>query len=133
VALGLHPRTNLLQALTHASYTRNRLTNSYQRLEFIGDAVLDYLVTCHIYKTFPEYSPGQISSMRSALVNNISFAELTVRLKLHTFLLHASPSLMSNINFFLESHFNNEADNNEMFYESFSVSPEVSYWFSCCV
>ena len=39
----------LLQALTHASYTCNELTESYERLEFLGDAVLDYLVTCYIY------------------------------------------------------------------------------------
>ena len=117
----------LLQALTHASYTRNRLTDSYQRLEFLGDAVLDYLVTCHIYKRFPDYSPGQISCMRSALVNNISFAELTVQLRLHSFLLHASPSLMTNVNIFLENYFSHAADGDEIFYESSFLSPDVSY------
>ena len=90
-------RSLLLQALTHASYTRNRLTDSYQRLEFLGDAILDYLVTCHIYRKFPDYNPGQISCMRSALVDNISFADMAVRLKLHKVLLHTSPSLMKHI------------------------------------
>ena len=87
----------LLQALTHASYTRNRVTDCYQRLEFLGDAVLDYLVTCHIYSTFPKYSPGDISSMRSALVNNVTFAELSVKLRLHKALLYNSPSLFKQI------------------------------------
>jgi hypothetical protein len=42
-------RSFLLQALTHASYTGNQLTESYERLEFLGDAVLDYLVTAHLF------------------------------------------------------------------------------------
>jgi dsRNA-specific ribonuclease len=35
--------------LTHPSYGDNRLTVSYEKLEFLEDAVLDYLVTCYIY------------------------------------------------------------------------------------
>ena len=38
-----------VQALTHASYSSNQLTESYERLEFLGDAVLDYLVTAYIF------------------------------------------------------------------------------------
>ena len=38
-----------LQAFSHASYP-NRLTDCYQRLEFLGDAVLDYLITRHLYQ-----------------------------------------------------------------------------------
>ena len=44
-------RSFLLQALTHASYTCNELTESYERLEFLGDAVLDYLVTAHLFSS----------------------------------------------------------------------------------
>ena len=123
-------RSLLLQALTHASYTRNRLTDSYQRLEFLGDAILDYLVTCHIYKRFPEYNPGQISCMRSALVDNISFADHAVHLKLHTVLLHNSPALMKQIDLFLKHHIENDIppDCNETFYEpSSSTSNHVCY------
>ena len=120
-------RSLLLQALTHASYTRNRLTDSYQRLEFLGDAILDYLVTCHIYKRFPEYQPGQISCMRSALVDNISFADLAVRLKLHTILLHNSPALMKHIELFLKNQVDNlPADCDETFYEPSSLLKHVS-------
>ena len=94
-------RRLLLQAFTHASYTKNRLTDSYQRLEFLGDAVLDYLVTCHIYSKFPWYNPGNITNMRSALVNNITFAQLAVELKLNSALLHNSPFLFKKIQLYL--------------------------------
>ena len=83
----------LLQALTHASYQRNRVTDCYQRLEFLGDAVLDYLITIYVYQTFPDFDPGKITEMRSALVNNNLFAELAVKLQLHKVFLHNSPSL----------------------------------------
>ena len=96
-------RSLLLEALTHASYTKNRVTDCFQRLEFLGDAVLDYLVTCHIYSTFPKFDPGRISGMRSALVNNITFAELSVQLGLHKALLHNSPSLFKHIGEYMES------------------------------
>ena len=90
-------RPLLLQAVTHASYSKNRVTDCYQRLEFLGDAVLDYLVTCHIYSQFPKYSPGDISNMRTALVNNNTFAELAVKLELHRAILHLSPALFAQI------------------------------------
>lgn len=93
----------LLQALTHASYIKNRVTDCYQRLEFLGDAVLDYLVTCHIYQRFPGYGPGEISCMRSALVNNVTFAELAVHLELHKALLHSSPVLFRQIPLYMEA------------------------------
>ena len=94
----------LLQALTHPSFLKNRLTDSYQRLEFLGDAVLDYLITCFIYCQFPNYTPGQITDMRSALVNNITFAEIAVKeLQLHTYLLQLSPSLFKQITEFVNS------------------------------
>ena len=91
----IRDRSLLLQALTHASYIKNRVTDCYQRLEFLGDAVLDYLVTCHIYSKFPKYTPGNISCMRTALVNNNTFAELAVKLELEKAILHLSPALFA--------------------------------------
>ncbi|XP_063233868.1 endoribonuclease Dcr-1 isoform X2 [Bacillus rossius redtenbacheri] len=86
-------RSYLLQALTHASYSPNRLTDCYQRLEFLGDAVLDYLITRHLYEDSRQHSPGALTDLRSALVNNTIFASLAVRHGFHKYFRHLSPGL----------------------------------------
>ncbi|XP_021929010.1 endoribonuclease Dcr-1-like isoform X4 [Zootermopsis nevadensis] len=83
----------LLQSLTHASYSPNRLTDCYQRLEFLGDAVLDYLITRHLYEDSRQHSPGALTDLRSALVNNTIFASLAVRYGFHKYFRHLSPGL----------------------------------------
>lgn len=86
-------KSYLLQAMTHASYTPNRLTDCYQRLEFLGDAVLDYLITRHLYEDPRQHSPGALTDLRSALVNNTIFASLAVRHGFHKYFRHLSPAL----------------------------------------
>ncbi|EFN79336.1 Endoribonuclease dcr-1 [Harpegnathos saltator] len=95
-------RAYLLQAFTHPSYSVNRITDCYQRLEFLGDAVLDFLITCHIYEFCGNLSPGALTDLRSALVNNITFACLAVRYGLHTCLLAYAPQLHEMINRFVK-------------------------------
>jgi endoribonuclease Dicer len=86
-------RSYLLQAMTHASYSPNRITDCYQRLEFLGDAVLDYLITRHLYEDRRLHSPGALTDLRSALVNNTIFASLAVRHGFHKYFRHLSPAL----------------------------------------
>ncbi|KAL0276264.1 UNVERIFIED_CONTAM: hypothetical protein PYX00_003870 [Menopon gallinae] len=86
-------RSYLLQALTHASYSPNKLTDCYQRLEFLGDAVLDYLITRHLYEDPRHHSPGALTDLRSALVNNTIFASLAVRHNFHKYFRHLCPGL----------------------------------------
>ena len=66
-----HPSL-ILEALTHASFIPESLTYSfcYQRLEFLGDAVLDFVVTCFLYNFKPELNPGTITEWRSFCVCN---------------------------------------------------------------
>ncbi|XP_043480045.1 endoribonuclease Dcr-1 [Leptopilina heterotoma] len=88
-----YDRSYLLQAFTHASYQPNRLTDCYQRLEFLGDAVLDYLITRHLYEDSRQHSPGALTDLRSALVNNTIFASLAVRCGFQKYFRHLSPGL----------------------------------------
>ncbi|KAJ8723359.1 hypothetical protein PYW08_003271 [Mythimna loreyi] len=93
----------LLEALSHPSYIRNRLTRSYERLEFLGDAILDFLITSHIFEVCGELKPGEMTDLRSALVNNVTFASYVVKLGLHKFLCsELNPSLDAAIIMFVE-------------------------------
>ncbi|XP_044259487.1 endoribonuclease Dicer [Tribolium madens] len=95
-------RAFLLQALTHSSYSPNRITQSYERLEFLGDAVLDFLITCYIYEHCGHLEPGQVTDLRSSLVNNNTFASLVVRCGFHKFLLMMNSNLQGHIDKFAE-------------------------------
>ncbi|KAL6436316.1 hypothetical protein ACFW04_004692 [Cataglyphis niger] len=95
-------RAFLLQAFTHPSYTPNGITECYQRLEFLGDAILDFLITCYIYENCGNLSPGDLTDLRSALVNNITFACVAVRYALDTALLSYAPKLHEAIDRFVK-------------------------------
>uniref|UniRef100_A0A914KI95 Uncharacterized protein n=2 Tax=Meloidogyne incognita TaxID=6306 RepID=A0A914KI95_MELIC len=83
----------LVQAFTHASYYNNRVTGCYQRLEFLGDAVLDYMITRFLYEHKKQYSPGVLTDLRSALVNNTIFASLAVKYSFHKHFVMICPPL----------------------------------------
>nr|AFX89032.1 dicer 1 [Mayetiola destructor] len=116
--IGYHfnDRSYLLQAMTHASYSQNRLTDCYQRLEFLGDAVLDYLITRHLYEDPRQHSPGALTDLRSALVNNTIFASLAVRHGFHKYFRHLSPSLNDVIDRFVRIQVENNHSISEEFY-----------------
>ncbi|XP_054713969.1 ribonuclease 3-like [Uloborus diversus] len=61
----------LARSLTHRSLGYNNLTlGSNQRLEFLGDTVLQLVASEYLYKFFPEHHEGHLSLLRSSLVNN---------------------------------------------------------------
>ncbi|CAD6994431.1 unnamed protein product [Ceratitis capitata] len=109
-------RSYLLQAMTHASYSPNRLTDCYQRLEFLGDAVLDYLITRHLYEDPRQHSPGALTDLRSALVNNTIFASLAVRHGFHKYFRHLSPGLNEVIDRFVRIQNENGHSISEEYY-----------------
>ncbi|KAK7904401.1 hypothetical protein WMY93_017008 [Mugilogobius chulae] len=92
----------LLQAFTHASYHYNTITDCYQRLEFLGDAILDYLITKHLYEDPRQHSPGVLTDLRSALVNNTIFASLAVKYDYHKYFKAISPELFHVIDDFVQ-------------------------------
>lgn len=57
----------LLQALTHSSYSNEHKVKNYERLEFLGDAVLQILISDYLYNNFNE-SEGQMSKTRASYV-----------------------------------------------------------------
>uniref|UniRef100_A0A0K2UZN8 ribonuclease III n=1 Tax=Lepeophtheirus salmonis TaxID=72036 RepID=A0A0K2UZN8_LEPSM len=101
-------KTYLLQSFSHASFYPNRITDCYQRLEFLGDAILDYLITRHLYEDPRQHSPGALTDLRSALVNNTIFAFLAVKFQFHKYFKHFSPGLQTVIDRFVKLQVQNE-------------------------
>lgn len=95
-------RAYLLQALTHPSYPTNRVTGCYQQLEFLGDAVLDFLISAFIYERCPRMDPGELTDLRSALVNNVTLACITVRNQFHLHILSQNLQLSEHIEKFVD-------------------------------
>ncbi|XP_010932228.2 endoribonuclease Dicer homolog 4 isoform X2 [Elaeis guineensis] len=89
----------LMQALVHPSYNKHS-GGCYQKLEFLGDAVLEYLITSYLYSAYPDLKPGQITDLRSITVNNNSFAHVAVWRSLHKYLIKDSNSLTEAVNKF---------------------------------
>ncbi|XP_017049831.1 endoribonuclease Dicer [Drosophila ficusphila] len=95
-------RGYLLQALTHPSYPTNRITGCYQELEFIGDAILDFLISAYIFENNTKMNPGALTDLRSALVNNTTLACICVRHRLHFFILAENAMLSESISKFVQ-------------------------------
>lgn len=69
----------LIEALTHKSYKQ---PYNNERLEFLGDAVLDLIVGEYLYKKFTHFEEGNLSKMRASLVNEGGFTRLALYLNL---------------------------------------------------
>ncbi|KAK4487901.1 hypothetical protein RD792_003639 [Penstemon davidsonii] len=83
----------LVEALAHGSYMRPEIPRCYQRLEFLGDAALDYLITMHLYRKYPGLSPGHLTDLRSSSVNNDCYAQSAIKMGLYKHILHTSQEL----------------------------------------
>jgi ribonuclease III len=80
----------LVQAFCHRSYLNENpdfILGQNERLEFLGDAVLELVVTNYLYLQYPENSEGELTSWRAALVNTKEIADTAENLQFQDFLL----------------------------------------------
>ncbi|KAM5555821.1 endoribonuclease Dicer [Rosa sericea] len=91
----------LVEAISHASRPSSGVA-CYQRLEFVGDAVLDHLITKHLFFTYTNLPPGRLTDLRAAAVNNENFARVAVKHNLHLHLRHGSSALERQIHDFVK-------------------------------
>lgn len=91
----------LREAFTHRSYinenkknsSSSQQTSSYgrfthnERLEFLGDAVIELIVTDYLFKKYPDRTEGDLTSYRSALVNAVTLGEIARTLGMNEYLL----------------------------------------------
>lgn len=77
----------LIQALTHTSHANEHGGTHNERLEFLGDAVLELTVSDELFQKFPQAQEGHLTRMRAALVSETGLANAARRINLGTFLL----------------------------------------------
>ena len=91
-ALGIffNNQSLLKQAFVHRSYLNenpNSVLPSNERLEFLGDAILDFIVTDELYSEFPELPEGDLTTIRASLICRQTLAKVASSLKLGDWLL----------------------------------------------
>jgi len=89
IGVPFHRLSLLDEALTHSSYTneaKNCMPHN-ERLEFLGDAVLELASSTYLYERFPDCSEGELTKMRASLVQSETLARLARGLELGSHLL----------------------------------------------
>ncbi len=76
------------QAFTHRSYLNEakEKISSNERLEFLGDSIISFVISEHLFNKHPDYNEGILTNMRSLLVNTKSLAELSRELDFGNYL-----------------------------------------------
>lgn len=80
----------LKQALTHSSYANEQKINKtgdYERLEFLGDAILEMVTSAFLFEKYPDLSEGQLTKMRAMLVCGSSLAFCAADINLGSYIL----------------------------------------------
>ena len=75
----------LFEAITHASVANTRLC-SYERLEFLGDSILGFVVCEYLFKNFPNWLEGDLTKVKSNVVSRQSCAKIGKSLNIEEFL-----------------------------------------------
>lgn len=91
----------LLQSITHHSFTSNDLTPDYHGLDFIGDAILNYLIVRHLFRQPVYLDADELSEFSTLLYCNSSIATISIRNDLHKYLRYTTPELRDDINSFV--------------------------------
>lgn len=80
----------LREAFTHRSYLNENRNFEYshnERLEFLGDAVLELVITEYLYEKYPDNNEGELTAYRASLVNAVILSEVAQKIKVNDFLL----------------------------------------------
>ena len=85
------------QSLLHRSYLQylSPQTQSNERLEFLGDAILNSIVAAYLYRSYPSMEEGDLTKIRSRLVNRKALAQRAKELRVSEFLLLSSSAVQS--------------------------------------
>ncbi|KAL0319879.1 UNVERIFIED_CONTAM: Ribonuclease 3-like protein 3 [Sesamum radiatum] len=94
-------RNLLCQAFTHPSYQRDCV--SYERLEYVGDSVLNLLITKEQFSMYPELPPGLLTPLRAANVDTEKLARVAIQHNFHRYIRLGNPILIRQIQAFIDA------------------------------
>lgn len=78
-------KSHLDIAFTHKSYTNENLVKkhqSYERYEYLGDAILEFLVSRYLFESYPDMPEGELTKLRASIVCEFTLSKLSRELKL---------------------------------------------------
>lgn len=90
IGMKFNDKALLKQAFTHRSYLNENKNTGFEhneRLEFLGDAVLELVVTDYLFAKYPKKPEGELTALRSALVNSVILASVSTELNFNDHLL----------------------------------------------
>lgn len=90
----------LQQAFTHPSY---KDAESYERLEYVGDSILNFLVSKQQFFMYPNLPPGSLTALRAANVDTEKLARIAVKYNFHKYIRHENPKLSKQIQVFMRA------------------------------
>ncbi|XP_070582150.1 ribonuclease 3-like [Ptychodera flava] len=85
---GINTLINIMSRMASEDEIKSRIQHN-ERLEFLGDAVLEFIISCHLYYLFPHLEEGGLATYRMALVQNQHLAVLAKKLDLDHYMLYA--------------------------------------------
>nr|GMC81646.1 ribonuclease 3-like protein 3 isoform X1 [Ipomoea batatas]GMC88277.1 ribonuclease 3-like protein 3 isoform X1 [Ipomoea batatas] len=101
IGYNFNDKSLLCQAFTHISYHPNCV--SYERLEYLGDSVINLMITKQQISTYPDLPPGLLSPLRAANVDTEKLARVAVKHKFHKYLRYKQPKIKKRINIFIDA------------------------------
>ncbi|MGN0435441.1 MAG: ribonuclease III [Wujia sp.] len=85
IGYSFQDKLKLKTALTHKSFSNENMLNnveSYERYEFLGDAILEYIVSNYLYREYPDLSEGELTKLRASLVCEFTLSKISRELRL---------------------------------------------------
>lgn len=69
----------LITALSHTSYANDNKTESNEKLEFLGDSILEYIVSIYLYKNYKKLKEGEMTKIRATVVCEKSLYDIALK------------------------------------------------------
>lgn len=99
IGYSFNNRSLLYQAFTHPSYQRDCI--SYERLEYVGDSILNLLITKEQFSMYPDLEPGLLTPLRAANVDTEKLARVAVQHNFHSYIRFGTPIHRKKVRFLI--------------------------------